>query len=166
MKADRVLVPLDGSARAEMALPVAIEGLGDRPGATLILMRSAETTTLAGADVTDAQVAAMSEAQSYLRALADRLRESGLSQAITTCVWYTSAAHAIVEAARKHRASLIVMSRQLRSRVGRMNTGSVADSVVRRAPVPVLLVGPAGDSASFAGSPMVGSGPLPRVVNE
>src|SRR5688572_32570841 len=130
MKVDRVLVPLDGSAAAECALPTAIEALSDRPGATLILMRAAEVTLLPDMALTDAQVAAMSEAQSYLKAVADRLRDAGLSRIITTCVWYSSAAHAIVEAAKKRRANLIVMSRRFRSSLGRMRTSSVAESVV------------------------------------
>ena len=152
MKVDRVLVPLDGSALAESALPTAIETLSDRPGATLILMRAAEMTSLPEMDVTDVQVAAMSEAQSYLKGVADRLRDGGLSRIITTCVWYSSAAHAIVEAAKKRRANLIVMSRRFRSRLGRMNTSSVTESVVRRSPTPVLLVAPAAGPDSCAGT--------------
>ena len=165
MKVDRVLVPLDGSPLAEMALPPAIEALSDRPGATLILMRATETSSLPGADVTDAQVAAMSEAQSYLRTVADRLREAGLSRIITTCVWYSGAAHAIVEAARRRRANLIVMSRHFRSRPGRMSDRAVAESVTRRAPTPVLLVAPTGNAQLFADPRDSRSAPLPRVVN-
>lgn len=144
MKVDRVLVPLDGSPLAELALPTAIEMLSDRPGATLILMRATETASLPGTDMTDAQVAAMSEAQSYLRTVADRLREAGLSRIIMTCVWYSGATHAIVEAARRRRANLIVMTRHFRSSLGRMDDGALAESVARRAPTPVLLVAPTG----------------------
>ena len=151
MKFDRVLVPLDGSPLSETALPTAIEALSDRPGATLILMRAAEIPSLPGVDMTDAQVAAMSEAQSYLRAVADRLRERGLSSIITTSAWYTAAAHAIVEAARRRRANLIVMSRGFRSGLGRMSGGSVAESVVRRASTRVLLVPPVADTGLVDG---------------
>ena len=152
MKVDRVLVPLGGSALAEMALPTAIESLSERPGATLILLRAAETRCLPGVDMTDAQVTAMSEAQSYLKAMADRLRESGLSRIITTCVWYTSAAHAIVEAARQRRANLIVMTRRPRGRLGRPIDGSVADAVVRRSATPVLLLAPVAVPPAATGS--------------
>ena len=48
MKVDRVLVPLDGSPLAEMAIPKALELLSDRPGSTLILLRAVEATTLPG----------------------------------------------------------------------------------------------------------------------
>lgn len=165
MKVDRVLVPLDGSTLSEVALPTAIEALSDRPGATLILMRATETSSLPGADMTDAQVAAMSEAQSYLRTVADRLREAGLSRIVTTCVWYSGAAHAIVEAARRRRANLIVMSRRFRSSLGRMSDGAVAESVVRRAPTPVLLVAPTGNTELLASPHDMHSEPLPHAVN-
>jgi nucleotide-binding universal stress UspA family protein len=115
--------------------------------------------------MTDAQAAAMSEVQSYLRAVADRLREGGLSRIITTCVWYSGAAHAIVEAARRRRANLIVMSRRFRSSLGRMRDGAVAESVVRRAPTPVLLVAPAATTELLASPHVMRSEPLPRAVN-
>ena len=166
MKVDRVLVPLDGSALSEEALSTAIEALSDRPGATLILMRTAEAASLPGADMTDVQILSIDEAQSYLRALADRLRASGLSQIITTSVWYSSAAHAIVEAARRCRANLIVMSRRFRSNLVRMSDGSVAESVVRRAKTQVVLVAPAIEMTLHGPTRAVASEPLPRAANE
>ena len=166
MKVDRVLVPLDGSALSEEALSSAIEALSDRPGATLILMRTAETPSLPGADMTDAQILSMGDAQSYLGALADRLRASGLSQIITTCVWYSSAAHAIVEAARRCRANLIVMSRRFRGNLTRGIEGSVAESVVRRAKTKVVLVAPALNTKLRGPARAVPSEALPRAANE
>ena len=138
MKVHRVLVPLDGSTISETAIPTAIEALGDRPGAMLILVRAAETVFLPGVEMTDAEVTAMSEAHAYLKAVAERLRIGGLSRRITTYVSYGSAAHAIVEAARKHRAGLIVMSKRFRDNLGRTMVGSVTEAVVRRARTPVL----------------------------
>lgn len=143
MKADRVLVPLDGSPLAERALPVAIDVLSDRPGATLILMRAAETKTAPGAEPTDAQVAAVGEAQSYLKALADRLRDQGFSRAVMTSVWSSAPVHAIAEAARTRRANVIVMSARLRSGLGRGILSPVPDSVMRGTRTPILIV-PAG----------------------
>ena len=166
VKVDRVLVPLDGSTLSESALQTAIEALSERPGATLILMRTAETPSLPGVDMTDAQVLAMSEAQSYLRSLAERLRESGVSQVITICVWYSSAAHAIVEAARRFRGNLIVMSSRFRSNLGRMGDVPVAESVVRRAKTRVLLVAPIADKALLASPSAVRSQLLPLAVSE
>jgi nucleotide-binding universal stress UspA family protein len=75
-----------------------------------------------------------------------------------------AARHALVEAARRRRANLIVMSRRFRSSLGRMSDGAVAESVVRRAPTPVLLVAPPATTELLA-SPRVSSEPLPRAVN-
>jgi nucleotide-binding universal stress UspA family protein len=73
MKVDKVLVPLDGSPLAEMALPTAITLLRDSPDATLILLRAVHATTLPGVDPTQAQVAVVGAAESYLDGVAARL---------------------------------------------------------------------------------------------
>jgi nucleotide-binding universal stress UspA family protein len=139
MKVDKVLVPLDGSPLAEMALPTAIELLRDSPDAILILLRAAEATTLPGMDPTEAQVAVVREAESYLDAIAARLRNEGISQ-VRTSVWYRGAAQAIVEAARVTDADVIVMSTHGRGGLRRLILGSVAESVLRRTQTPILLV--------------------------
>jgi nucleotide-binding universal stress UspA family protein len=139
MKAERILVPLDGSALAEMALPKALELLSDGPGATLILLRAAEASTLPGSDPIDAQVGVVREAECYLAAVADRLAENGITRVVRS-VWYSSPAKAIVEAARVRRADLIVMSTHGRSGLRRALRGSVAESVLRRTRTPILLV--------------------------
>jgi nucleotide-binding universal stress UspA family protein len=139
MTIDRVLVPLDGSPLAEMALPTAIELLGDRPDATLILLRAAEARTLPGIDPTGAQVAVVREAEEYLEAVAGRLRDDGIPQ-VKTSVWYGAAAPAIVQAARTAKADLIVMSTHGRSGLGRLVLGSIAESVLRGTRTPILLL--------------------------
>ena len=55
-------------------------------------------------------------------------------------VWYGDADQAIANAATRERADLIAMSTHGRSGLDRLRFGSVAEGVVRRAPVPVLLV--------------------------
>ena len=139
MKADRVLVPLDGSPRAERALPKALELLSDSPSATLILLRAAEATSLPGIDPIEAQVAVVREAESYLDAIAARLADRSLTRVVRS-VWYSSAAKAIVEAARVRHADVIVMSTHGRSGLGRLLLGSVAESVLRGTRTPILLV--------------------------
>ena len=56
-------------------------------------------------------------------------------------------ADAIVDVARDWSADLIVVGSHGRSGVGRVLLGSVAESVVRRAPCPVLVVRKSGQSA-------------------
>jgi len=154
MKAERILVPLDGSPLAEMALPKAVELLSDRPGAALILLRAAEARTLPGVDPIDAQAAVVREAETYLATVADRLREQGVTH-IVRSVWYSSAAKAIVEAARVRKVDLIVMSTHGRSGLRRALHGSVAESVLRRTRIPILLVSAGG--AVAAASPRDGA---------
>ncbi|MBI4246605.1 MAG: universal stress protein [Candidatus Rokubacteria bacterium] len=139
MKAQRILVPLDGSALAEAALPKAIELLSDAPGAALVLLRAAEAVRLPGGDPTAAQVAVVQEAQSYLDALAAKLREQGVAR-VQTSVWYGRPAPAIVEAAEIGHVDLIVMSTHGRSGLGRLILGSVAESVLRGTRTPILLL--------------------------
>ena len=92
MKLGTILVPLDGSALAEAALPKAVE-LADVSGARVLLLRAAQASTLLGADLTEAQVRVVREAEDYLAALKDRLAKSGRAS-VETSVWYGPAAYA------------------------------------------------------------------------
>lgn len=145
MKADRVLVPLDGSRFAEMALPRAIGLLRGNPGATLILLRAVEAKTLPGVDPTEAQTAVVGEADAYLKAVAARLENETMALVVRS-MWYCSAAKAIVEAARVRRVDMIVMSTHGRSGLRRLVRGSVAESVLRSTQTPILLVSAGGSS--------------------
>ena len=137
MKLSRILVPLDGSALAEAALPSAASLAGSE--AALILVRAAEARTIPGADPAEAQVRVVRVAEEYLAAVAARLARQGRAK-VQTSVWYGPAAPAIVDAARLHRADLIVMSPHGRSGLGRLVVGSVAESVLRGTTTPILLV--------------------------
>jgi len=136
MKGDKILVPLDGSTLAEAALWRAVE-LAD--GGTLSLLRAAEARSLVGADLVEAQVAAVREAEEYLASAARRLAERGMKN-VETHVWYGPPAAAIVEAAQVEKVDLIVMSTHGRSGLGRLILGSVAESVLRGTRTPILVV--------------------------
>jgi nucleotide-binding universal stress UspA family protein len=137
MKLKRILVPLDGSALAEAAIAKATEVAGTE--CILMLLRAAEAHTLPGVDPTEAQVEVVREAEEYLGTVATRLKEQGIGR-VETSVWYGPAASAIVEAARLRKADLIVMSTHGRSGLGRLILGSVAESVLRGSPTPILLL--------------------------
>ncbi|MGH7334898.1 MAG: universal stress protein [Candidatus Rokuibacteriota bacterium] len=139
MKLDKILVPLDGSVLAELALPTAIEILADRPTATLLLLRAAEATALPGGDPVNAQVCVVREAEDYLASVAARLTRSGVN-GVKTSVWYGPPAPAIVEAARVGKVNMIVMTTHGRSGLGRLVLGSVAESVLRGTRTPILFV--------------------------
>ncbi len=161
MRVQTVLVPLDGSAVAEAALPMAEEVLRDNSDATLVLMRATSVMALPVIDPVEAEVAAVREAEAYLEKVAARMRERGIRQVVTS-VWYGSAATSIVEAARARKADLIVMCTHGRSGIGRLVLGSVAESVVRGTSTPILLVRAPGapvDRPAGAAEPAADQGP-------
>jgi nucleotide-binding universal stress UspA family protein len=137
MKFDNILVPLDGSALAEGALPTAIELLSDRPTATLLLLSAAEAPILG--DPTETQARVVCEAADYLASVAARLTSFGV-KGVKTSVWYGSPAPSIVEAARVNKSDLIVMTTHGRSGLGRLILGSVAEAVLRGTHTPILVV--------------------------
>lgn len=150
-----ILVPLDGSPFSERALPLATK-LAQAMDAQVILMRAASAVTFPGADATEAQCQAVDEAEAYLWTLATGLSEGGLR--VETAVPYGDAAESIVMEIGLHRADLVVMCTQGRSGLGRWIFGSVAEQVLARSPVPVLLVRASGAHPTFRPGP--GSGPL------
>ena len=151
MNVKTILVPLDGSPLGELALTPAVDLARDK-GARLILLRAAEAHTLV-ADPTEAQVAAVREAEDYLAAV--RARVAAAITEVETSVWYGPPAEAIVEAARYRGADLIVMSSHGRSGLGRLVLGSVAEMVLRATPTPILLIraGGAPLAAPYRGRP-------------
>ena len=157
MKFDKILVPLDGSVLAEAALWRAVEIAN---GGTLSLLRAAEARSLVGADLVEAQVAAVREAEEYLASAARRLAERGMKN-VETHVWYGPPAAAIVEAAQVEKVDLIVMSTHGRSGLGRLILGSVAESVLRGTRKRILIV--RADSAPV--EPQWGAAPAREATN-
>jgi nucleotide-binding universal stress UspA family protein len=133
----RLLLPLDGSERAETALG----WLEILPADRIILLR-----------VCEANAQAMEEAERYLEGIAADRASSAL--AIETRVATGDPAEVIVAVAAD--ADLIVMSTRGAGGGGRLLFGSVADRVARHAPAPALLV--------RGGHAPVPSAPLNRVV--
>lgn len=133
----KILVPLDGSALAEQALGYAAE-LSVPTAAKLVLTRVAYSHTLAGVDPRERQQGAIAEAEEYLAQTAAALIARGY--ACETCVPYGgNAAESIVDEARTTKVDLIVMTTHGRTGPGRVLFGSVAESVVAKATVPVLV---------------------------
>jgi len=111
-----ILVPLDGSELAERALPYAT-ALGRRAAGRLLLLRAVQMHTFPGGGPGRAQAVATEQAETELNALAVRLRGEGLAP--EPHVYYDDAAHAILDAARRQHAGLIVMSTHGRTGLGR-----------------------------------------------
>lgn len=139
-----ILVPLDGSALAEAALPHA-EYLAQRLGGKLMLLRVVERAGPAFAYPGTVapplpDVDAHPEAELYLAVLAQRLRATGAT--VETAVREGWAADVIAYGGGEWQPSMIVMATHGRTGVARLLIGSVAVEVVRRSPLPVMLVRP------------------------
>jgi nucleotide-binding universal stress UspA family protein len=133
LQLSRILVPLDGSALAEAILPV-VERLARDHEAEVILLE-----VLEGRPTREAELEAERRAGGYLERMVGALRGRGLGR-VRASVWYGEADQAVANAATRERVELIAMSTHGRSGLDRLRFGSVAEGVVRRAPVPVLLV--------------------------
>ncbi|MBI4841659.1 MAG: universal stress protein [candidate division NC10 bacterium] len=133
----RILVPLDGSPLAEAILPEVVD-LARLHGAEVLLLRVALVHALPSVDQTEAQVRAVEEAEGYLAEIERRLAAQGLP--VRGAVRYGRAVEEILDHAQWQRADLIAMSTHGRSGIQRFMLGSVAEAVVRAAPVPVLLL--------------------------
>jgi nucleotide-binding universal stress UspA family protein len=138
----RILVPLDGSRVSESALET-LPWLALSRDLEILLLRVVQPVKpvrlLRDADPA-AQTAFAHEkagAEQYLGRVARRLARRGT--AIRTLVREGDPAALIVDTARTHDASLIAMSTHGRTGLGRVLLGSVAEGVLRRAEVPVLI---------------------------
>jgi len=139
-----ILVPLDGSERAEGILAHVTE-LAKCTGASLVLLRIVEPIPAAVASyeawptVYLEQIQSMmKDAETYLDARASELRQNGLT--VETEVVHGPVVGSIIEAAEKVDASLIAMASHGRSGLGHVFYGSVASGVLNRIDRPLLLI--------------------------
>lgn len=153
-----ILVPLDGSPLSEHALPLA-QDLARQAGAVLRLAHvhipSPAPVYMADLPLADTQLdeRASESEHTYLDALATRMRaDSGISVdtvllegAVTDTVAELIAAHV-----REQPVDLVAMTTHGRGGLARFWLGSVADELVRRLPVPLLLLRPDAHTASAA----------------
>lgn len=151
---DTILAPVDGSAFAEAAIGRAAE-VARAFDATTVLLRAVPPPLIVGSPYLPhaAQTYAeerrdrLAAAEAYLGRCAARAELEGT---VRTVVVETEPAHAIPASAREEGADLIVMATHGRGALMRAIVGSVADKVMRTAPVPVLLVRPEPGEATTA----------------
>lgn len=141
---DVILVPLDGSKRAESILPY-VENLAETRDSTIILLQVIEpsTTMVTPYDMVpyyDAELAEkwVSEATSYLAGLQGEYREKGINA--KTLVEQGPVVRTILEVAERENADLVAMASHGRTGLGRVFYGSVAAGVLHAADRPILLV--------------------------
>ena len=167
----KILIPLDGSALAEQVLePALMLGAPMEAEYTLlhvvqprVLVRWGAFTTPTDLDF-EATQRRQIDAQHYLERVARPLRATG-KQVILRVVVAEQAAPAILEEARQHGIDLIAIATHGRSGLGRLLLGSVADKVVRRTDVPLLLYRPTfpPDSARLQSASAMAETPRDRV---
>ncbi|MFO0807744.1 MAG: universal stress protein [Gemmataceae bacterium] len=128
-----ILVPLDGSVQSELSLPLA---------STVARAAKAELKLVHVASLDEsANRSANPSHQQYLDGILQKVRqESGVS---ATCeLLYGPVAETLAACAVVTPADLIVMTTHGRGPLSRLWLGSVADSLVRRSTVPLLLLRP------------------------
>lgn len=140
----RILVPLDGSARAEAVLPV-VTDLARHYGATLILLQVVRLVLPGVSEFElDAVIASqafeqqLSRARSYLTAVQQRLTEQDV--AVETRVSRGGVVEEILRVAGEEGVDLIAIASHGHSGLSRVFYGSVAAGVIHRVDRPLLLV--------------------------
>jgi nucleotide-binding universal stress UspA family protein len=143
---DAPLVPLDGSGRAEAALPHA-EAMAKAYAAAIVPLKVVEPPMLAysaapyvwtGNYVDELDRALTADAQQYLKKITTRLKRAGYE--VAQMVEQGVPRARIVEVAQSRPDSVIVMTTRGHTGVTRWVLGSVADGLIHTAPVPVLLI--------------------------
>jgi nucleotide-binding universal stress UspA family protein len=139
----KILVPLDGSERAEKIL-THVENLARRYGATIVFLHvigpvpltlRLETSYVILQEELERQV---KRAKSYLAALQRDFHEKGIET--RTCINQGPVVDAIIQAAEREGADLIAIASHGRSGLSQVFYGSVAAGVLHRADRPLLLI--------------------------
>jgi nucleotide-binding universal stress UspA family protein len=141
---ERILVPLDGSVRAELVLSQ-VGRILRREDAEILLLRVVDipqpiggVEIAGGLDIPALRQQAREDAQNYLHDMAQRF--AGKADKVHGRVAEGPAAQTILDSARKEGVTMIAMSTHGRSGVARWTIGSVAEKVARACDVPLLLV--------------------------
>jgi len=146
----RLLVPLDGSHLAESALPAAL-ALARHLGAEITLFHAVERS----APVTvhgERHLTVEAEAAAYLDEAASWVRARGVAVRTHLDTTTDDVATSIVSGGAEEAADLVVLCTHGRGGLRGLLFGRVAEQVLRRGQIPVLLVRPtpAGREQSFA----------------
>jgi len=141
---EKILVPLDGSDLAELAIRHAQE-IARGARSEILLLQAVNfpyPVVPEAALVPDGKwlAGARKDASRYLEGIAAPLREAGMR--VRTIVDERPPADAILHVAAREEVGLIVMSTHGRGGLSRMLMGSVAESVSRATPRTVMLVKP------------------------
>lgn len=147
----RILVAVDFGLSSERAVATGA-ALATSVGATLILIHAwdveAAVEPTPDCSLSDAAAQAREGAQRSLDALAERVR--GLHADTEARLVLGSPAVAIARAINEERADLLVMGTHGRTGLAHTFLGSIAERMVRVAPIPVLTVRGGADASAAA----------------
>ncbi|MBU0968002.1 MAG: universal stress protein [Proteobacteria bacterium] len=141
-----ILVPLDGSERAEVILSHVIE-LAKKFSAKVILLESVEQKLIYTGDLeisataakADAELAKQTQnAESYVKGVKEKLEKQNIQ--VTTRIMQGPPVEAIIAMAKQENADLIAMASHGRSGLGRVFYGSVAAGILQRVDRPLLII--------------------------
>ena len=139
----KILVPLDGSKRAEMIRPH-VRDLASRFQATVILIMVIEPTYADGIGETYISIsekafnAKLKDKELYLDGIASKFRDKGI--ACKTLVARGPVVEKIIEAANTEDADLIAMTSHGWGGLARIFYGSVAAGILNRVDRPLFIV--------------------------
>lgn len=139
-----ILVPLDGSKRAEAILQH-VEELAQRYDARVVLLQVIEPPpVMAGPEYPHIELHQQAleqqenQAKSYLAGIQGEFREKGIRAQMH--IAHGSVVGAILDAAEREGADIIAMASHGRSGLSRVFYGSVAAGVLHRVDRPLLLI--------------------------
>lgn len=138
----KILVPLDGSKRAEAIMPH-VEDLAQCYQAQVVLLQVIEPKpllidgTYAVPDLVEHEQH-LKTAESYLLALQGKLRQKGIE--VKTHIAQGPVVTEIIDTAERENADLIALASHGRTGLARVFYGSVAAGILHRVDRPLLLV--------------------------
>jgi nucleotide-binding universal stress UspA family protein len=138
-----ILVPLDGSPLSEKALPAAVS-IARRANGSLRLV----TVLVPKVEGWTQAIREPHDVKTVLDLVAHRVREAAPGVTVDTDLLEGQIAETLAARAADVRADLIVATTHGRGALSRFWLGSVTDELLRRAPVPVLVVRPGEDKGA------------------
>lgn len=133
---ERILVPLDGSERAEAVLPT-VTGLARGTGSQILLFRAYSAGLGAGFEYSALTLEFRLGAEEYLKGVKERLRAEGVAAETRTLLG--DPAWTILELAEREEASLVALATHGRTGISRWVFGSVTEKVLRASTKPLLI---------------------------
>ncbi len=138
-----ILVPLDGSKRAETILPH-VEEMAHRYDAKVIFMQVVESHAVVAGPYGPVEINTReferrtAQADTYLNTLRGKFREKGIES--KKCVEHGPVVETVIDVAVREGADLIAMASHGRGGLSRVFYGSVAAGVLHRVDRPLLLI--------------------------